>query len=199
MSSRARAKCWLVSVALGALTLGCQAKPVDPIVGGKCTSGAMVPCICPGGVSQGFIPCDADRTTAVCGGCAMAPVLPTQPSATGSASASGAALGVAGQSASAFAGRGAAGGGSIGAAAGSIAPSVPPVPPVAAGSCSPGEMCKVSLRGGGVSYCTIDPSATLPPPCTTPNAACGSNGRGTCVDARSLGSPGQLFCVVSSC
>jgi hypothetical protein len=198
VSSRVRAKCWLLSSAVGALVLfGCQSQPVMPAVGGKCKPGTLVMCVCPGALSQGFIPCGADRTVTPCGGCAEPPP-PTAAGAAGSPSASGAALGVAGQ-ASSFAGRGAAGssgsfaatgGGSFGAA-GSVAP--------AATGCALGEMCKTSLRGGGVRFCTRDPAANLPPACTTPGQACGTNGAGNCVDARPLGSPGMLFCIYSSC
>jgi hypothetical protein len=192
--SRVRAKCWLLGCALGALTLlGCPTQSAAPTVGGKCKPNTLVMCVCPGALGTGFIPCGADRTVTPCGGCAEP--APSSAPATGSASASGAALGVAGMSSS-FAGHGAAGslgaagGGSIGAAGG--------VAPAAAG-CGLGEMCKTSLRGGGVKFCTRDPAASLPPACTSPGQACGTNLAGNCIDARPLGSPGMLFCVYSSC
>jgi hypothetical protein len=110
---------------------------------------------------------------------------------------------VAGQS-SAFAGRGAAGsfgaagGGSFGAAGGGSFGAAGSLAPAAAG-CAIGEVCKTSLRGGGVKFCTRDQAASLPPACATPGQACGTNGAGNCVDARPLGSPGMLFCIYSSC
>lgn len=90
-------------------------------------------------------------------------------------------------------GVGAAGAGSVGAGVAGTAAA-----PAAAG-CGFGEMCKTSLRGGGVQFCTRDPLAALPPPCTTVGAACGTNGAGNCVDARPLGQPGMLFCIYDRC
>ncbi|HKU41475.1 MAG TPA: hypothetical protein VJR89_25135 [Polyangiales bacterium] len=187
MSSSVRAMCWLAGLAL--VIVGCQREVVKPSVAGACTPGALVMCVCPGGLSTGFIPCGADRTVTACGGCENRPPRAVS-SATGSASASGSALGVAGRPASSPA---TAGGGSIGAAG------RPATFPAAAMGCGVGEMCKTSLRGGGVKFCSPDPSAGLPPPCGGHGQACGSNGAGTCIDATPLGSPGALFCIYSSC
>lgn len=186
MSSSIRVRCWFLGCAL--MVLGCQQQAVQPTVAGACRPNTLVMCVCPGGESVGYIPCGADRTVTPCGGCETLPPLP--PSVSGSASASGSALGVAGRPAMSAA----AGGGSFGAA-GSPASLASP----AAMGCAVGEMCKVSLRGGGVKFCTRDPAAALPPACTAPGQPCGTNNAGNCVDAKPLGSPGAMFCIYSQC
>jgi hypothetical protein len=68
----------------------------------------------------------------------------------------------------------------------------------AASGCAPGEMCKPSALGG-VKFCTTDPSAVLPSTCPGNGQACGTNGKGLCIDAASVGFAGMLFCIYTAC
>lgn len=68
----------------------------------------------------------------------------------------------------------------------------------AANGCAVGEMCKPSPLGG-IKFCTADPSAALPPSCLMAGPACGTNGKGLCIDAASVGFAGMVFCIYTSC
>jgi hypothetical protein len=59
-------------------------------------------------------------------------------------------------------------------------------------------MCKPSALGG-VKFCTTDPNAVLPSTCAGNGQACGTNGKGLCIDAASVGFAGMLFCIYASC
>jgi hypothetical protein len=82
---------------------------------------------------------------------------------------------------------------SVGAAGMATAGTAP-----AANGCAAGEMCKPSPLGG-IKFCTADPSAALPPSCPMAGPACGTNGKGLCIDAASVGFAGMVFCIYTSC
>ena len=187
MGSRVRTK-WLIGclfVSLGAF--GCTVEASMPNNFNEvCKDGLMI-CICAGGESTGYIPCNADRVTTECGGCAP----PRAGSVAGSAS-SPAAVGVAGAASRSAAGSGATvAGPSTGSAS---APAT--LPPGAA--CSVGEVCRVTVQGS-MKFCSRDPAATVPPVCTVPGQPCGSNNLGTCSSGAPAGVPTALYCVYPSC
>ncbi len=188
MGSRVRAK-WLIGCVFVSLGFfGCTVDGGTPnfVAPERCKEGFMV-CICAGGESTGWIPCNADRTTTDCGGCAP----PRAGTVAGSASAP-AAVGVAGSaSMSAAAGSGAVAGPSTGSASAPAATSQ-------GGACSAGEVCRVTVQGS-MKFCSRDPAATVPPVCSLPGQPCGSNNLGTCSSGAPAGVPTALFCVYPSC
>jgi hypothetical protein len=182
--------CILVSVAV----FGCQPDSVKRTFGEHCKPGELMLCICGGGEATGYIPCGADRTVTECGGCDS-----IKPAGTAGSIATGAPVSAAGSASAGFAGTPAASG--VGAA-GSSAPgagtaSAPAAAP-AAGGCAAGEVCRVTSQGS-MKFCSRDPAATLPPVCSAPGQACGSNARGICTNGAAAGVPTALYCVYPSC
>jgi hypothetical protein len=193
--SRVRSK-WLIGcifVCVG--VFGCQPEPARPMYGGeRCKDGLML-CICAGGEATGFIPCGANRITTECGGCS--PFNPDAASGAAGSTAIGSGLGAAGSAPGSFAGSSAAPG--VGAAGSGVqgAASAPASPP-AAGGCAAGEVCRVTSQGS-MKFCSRDPAATLPPVCSAPGQACGSNSLGTCTSGAAAGVPTALYCVYPAC
>jgi hypothetical protein len=188
----------------------------------QCTANAQVPCMCLNG-ARGIAVCDAEGVISTCGGCpsgaaagtpgvAGASTLGTPTLSAGVGAAVSGAAGIAaaagtgattaraGASGVAAAGMGGVLMGAAGAAgiavsaAGVGAAGVAP----AANGCAAGEMCKPSPLGG-IKFCTADPSAALPPSCPMAGPACGTNGKGLCIDAASVGFAGMVFCIYTSC
>jgi hypothetical protein len=83
------------------------------------------------------------------------------------------------------------------AAAGKPATAGAAAPAAAAGKCPGAEMCQVSTIGG-FKFCS-PMMQSLPPNCMAANQPCGSDGKGTCFDAASVGFAGMLFCLYLSC
>jgi len=198
---------------------GCAGDGTNTNASTGCTAGTPVACVCPDGTTRGSAMCTTDGSISACMGCAAAggaagsagsatPPMgvagaagmiggagtPSMPPIAGigsagmSGAAGAAAMPTAGTGGMPTAGTGGVGG--SGAMAGMTAP-----PPA---GCPPGEMCLMAPLGG-VKFCSTDPLAALPPTCTTANQACGTNNRGLCIDAATVGFAGLLFCIYTAC
>jgi len=211
-----RTTTWLAAMlAMVCSAMACGGSDEQGAAGSPCKLNEPVSCVCPGGGS-GEALCQANGAIGLCQGCPASTASPVTGTAGTSVTPSAAGVGSGGAAAIS---------GSSGSLATPIiagAPAVPPPPvatgasgmlappptaagaPGAAGSaaatsgCAPGEMCKASPLGG-VKFCSADPAAGLPPTCTTANGACGTNGKGLCIDAASVGFAGMMFCVYTAC
>jgi hypothetical protein len=153
--------------------------------------GIKFPCTCPGG-GKGEALCGSNSMLGFCNCMAGASV--PNPAANGGVTGAPIGTGTAaiGGGAGSFSRPGGtAGAGVAQAAAGSASSAAP------GASCAPGETCKTS--GTGLTFCSADPAATLPPPCTAANQVCGASGKGMCLDGTPAGFAGSLFCVQPGC
>lgn len=197
MCSRLRSK-WLIGcifVCVG--VFGCEPERFQQMYGvERCKPGELMLCICAGGEATGYIPCGADRRITECGGCADY-IPPGGASGQAAPRASGSGLGAAGSAPGSLAGSSAASGVGVAGSSAAGTASAPAAPPAAAG-CAAGEVCRVTSQGS-MKFCSRDPAATLPPVCSAPGQACGSNNLGTCTSGAPAGVPNALYCVVPAC
>jgi hypothetical protein len=170
------------------------------------------------GANQQLMACSCQATSAGSSG-SVVPVGPVQTAAGSGAIAAAAGTGPLPSSNAGSAGHLPTGGGglggivaaaagaggvlaSAGSAAGASAGRAGTTPPVtagqgAAGGCPAGQLCQTSSIGG-FKFCA-PMMQSLPPSCTGANQACGSDGKGTCFDAASVGFAGMLFCLYLTC